>query len=502
VAATGVFFLVLIGLLFSHALARPLARDEEQFVSAGALLLRDGFLPYRHYPFFHMPNLALIFAGLFWTNDFLLLTARCFNATAAALLLILLFVTVTRRFRAQDRHPLLMAAACVLIFYLNPFFQFTSGRAWNHDLPMLATVGAFVVMIHGLQAKRGPRWLLCSGALLGLAIGTRLSFAPLFAGFVLALIAIAPAGVSPKQAVGLFSAGLVVALLPTIALALSAPHEFYFDNFTYNGPLNRAYRESALQEKSGNLYKTLFILQQLKQSRATLALLGGAIYFAAKAWRHGGWKNRRAQPEIVALCCLLPFVLVGVLAPTPPYPQYLFAVIPFLFMINIYGLTDGTISRRHVAIFVSAVVLLAVVESGSSTLRESLSPSAGRWPAVALHHRAKRIHHFVQKGPVLTLDPIYPLEARIGIYKELATGPFAWRTAAFLDKDKRKRFKIVGPDELEDLVQPAAVLIRLKPNGGEEALVTFVQTHGYSSHRLGPELMLWLPPNSSPAPHE
>jgi hypothetical protein len=42
-----------------------LNHDEHQFVAPSVLLLREGLLPYRDYPFFHTPNLVFVFAPLF-----------------------------------------------------------------------------------------------------------------------------------------------------------------------------------------------------------------------------------------------------------------------------------------------------------------------------------------------------------------------------------------------------------------------------------------------------
>src|SRR5258706_11870815 len=76
--------LVLLGM------SKPLDHDEHQFVAAGALLARRGLLPYRDYPYFHMPNLVFVDALLFRFTGHLLLAARavsivCGVSTAAGL---------------------------------------------------------------------------------------------------------------------------------------------------------------------------------------------------------------------------------------------------------------------------------------------------------------------------------------------------------------------------------------------------------------------------------
>ena len=142
----GAGLLAIVLLLFVRAMARELNHDEHQFIAPPVLLLRDGLLPYRDYPFFHMPNLVFVFAAIFATTPYLLLAARCFNAFCAALLLLLVFAIAARRFRALGEMRWLLALSFVLLLSLNPFFRFTAGRAWNHDLPVLTSVAALALL--------------------------------------------------------------------------------------------------------------------------------------------------------------------------------------------------------------------------------------------------------------------------------------------------------------------------------------------------------------------
>src|SRR4029077_7754887 len=78
---------------------RELNRDEEQFISAGALFARHGYLPYLDYPYFHVPNLDYIYVVLFTQSNHLLLTARAFNILCAWLTLLLIFWLSARLFK-------------------------------------------------------------------------------------------------------------------------------------------------------------------------------------------------------------------------------------------------------------------------------------------------------------------------------------------------------------------------------------------------------------------
>lgn len=71
--------------LWAIAMGRELNVDEHQFVASGALLVREGLLPYRDYPFFHTPDLSFVYALLFHCTGFLLLSARllsCFGRSS------------------------------------------------------------------------------------------------------------------------------------------------------------------------------------------------------------------------------------------------------------------------------------------------------------------------------------------------------------------------------------------------------------------------------------
>src|SRR5437763_7873148 len=88
--SVAVLLLITLLVVFASAFARDLNHDEEQFIAPPALL-GQGLLPYGDYPFFHTPNLVFIFAALFKTTTHYLLAARAFNASCAALLLLLIF---------------------------------------------------------------------------------------------------------------------------------------------------------------------------------------------------------------------------------------------------------------------------------------------------------------------------------------------------------------------------------------------------------------------------
>src|ERR1700694_2732303 len=102
--AIALLFGFMAAVLIGNAMTSGLNRDEHQFVAAGALLARDGWLPFRDYPYLHLPMLVFVYGAIFKATDYLLLAARGFNVCAAWILLIVAFPLSNRAPRAQEHH--------------------------------------------------------------------------------------------------------------------------------------------------------------------------------------------------------------------------------------------------------------------------------------------------------------------------------------------------------------------------------------------------------------
>ena len=66
-----------------------------------------------------------------------------------------------------------------------------------------------------------------------------------------------------------------------------------------------------------------------------------------------------------------------------------------------------------------------------------------------------------KQGKVLTLAPLYAVEAKLPIYASFVTGPFAWRVSTLLSREARAERLIVGPAEIKSLMEedpPIAIL--------------------------------------------
>lgn len=493
--AVAALFAILL-LLFVRALARDLNHDEEQFIAPAVLLLRAGLLPYRDYPCFHSPDLIYVFAAIFSTTSHFLLAARCFNASCAALLLLLLFAFTVRRFRAGPEVGWLVGLGFVLILSLNPFFRFTAGLAWNHDLPVLATVTAFLAFLGAGKGGRPWLWLAVCGGCVGLAIGTRLSFAPLVAPFALATLLFPLRGRKRIFGLSIFGSGVAAALLPVAWIFWAAPRQFIFDNFTYNSTINLLYRQSTMPHKIAFWNQLICPFQFFLSSPADILLIAGFIFFAVRPWWRSGWSGWRNDREISVLLLLLPFLFIGSWAPTPSYPQYYYPFVPFFLLGNIIGLARERPLRPRTLWLLSLAVIVSLLETIPSLPNPKglLQPST--WPVFAAHEKAEAIATLVPRGRVLTLAPLFPLEGGRQIYEGFATGPFAWRTASFVAPRSRAALGFVAPVDLDRFLAtdpPAAILTGFERSEFEGPFLKYASRHGYLSHPLPGCGVLWLP---------
>ena len=100
--------LILSTVLAGVALPREIDHDEHQFVASGILLARQGLLPYRDYPYFHVPNLVYLYGLIDLLAASPLLAARLTSLAFATLSLGIVFWLVWSE-AARTPPPLLGA---------------------------------------------------------------------------------------------------------------------------------------------------------------------------------------------------------------------------------------------------------------------------------------------------------------------------------------------------------------------------------------------------------
>ena len=334
----------------------------------------------------------------------------------------------------------------MLLLMTNPVAIYTSGLAWNHDLPAFLTVGAFVLFCRGIESGKANGWIFASGLLLGLAIGTRLAVATAIVPFALGLL-ILPMGTTPTSRVrliALFVLGVALGLLPSLALFAAAPTQFVFGNLGYH-ELNQQFMQAADYNRTMTLGDKLSYARDVATQPGTIFAFATFLMIALLVALGMIWvRSTRAWEALLAVALFL-FVLVGSLAPTPTWYQYFYAPLPFLVLAVFYGASSiiervGSKAGWGLLLLVPAVAASLLNGLPSYSNWQSIF-SPQRWVSVQVHDMGEQVAARSTAGDkVLTLAPLVPLEGGGSIYKEFATGPFAWRSAPLLSDADRKSF--------------------------------------------------------------
>lgn len=502
VVASVVFLCVVFLLLLAANMEKELNHDEHMYVSGGALLAERLQVPYRDFPYLQMPNLAFAYAGLFsllkWPG-YLLLEARVFSTVCAMAGLGLVFSVVAGVLRGVPYGwRFLAAAGSVLAIMANPVFRYASGQAWNHDAPVALALAAFVALHAGARRNWHVVWTLLAGLLLGLAVGTRLTFAVAVPVFMAAVV-LYPFPTSWKvhwagrlRPLMTLVDGLAIGLMPSFIAFLQAPRQFVFGNIEYH-QVNALFWEKVGYDRTMDVAGKLDYLWAVVTQPANLVLAVGSVSFlvaglvkglrAGKSWRFG----------LVVAGAMLPSILLGALVPTPSWYQYFYALVPFLVLVAAYGAAI-IYPKAQWSLAVFGLMLLLSVTFGQPgySLRGLGNPA--KWVTVEVHDLGLEVSRYAGNGKVLTFAPIYPLEGGADIYDLLAVGPFLWRSASLLQPEERRDLGLPSQDEfLKQLErEPPRTILTGFEEGLETPWIDFAREHSYEMVSLPGEKVLWV----------
>ncbi len=475
--------------ILTLAMTRGLNHDEHQHIAAGMLWARDGLLPYRDYPHFHTPYLAFLYGEFFRWTQHPLLVARLFSAACATGIVAVVGSVAFTEFR-RTRVAWLVAAGAAALCLLSAGFTHTTGRAWNQEPALLLVVLAFVAHLRGMR-EGGGGWLIFSGVLLGLAIGFRITYAPLIAPFGLATLLWA--GGRRVRAAAAFSAGLLAGLAGVFAMCLLAPEGFLFGNFEF-AQVNITYRFATGEPRTMTLLKKLRFL-----GKEVLRPDAGLVAAALVMWIAAACHARRTgclRVELRFVALLAPFVLMGSLAPSPVFEQYFYPLVPFLVIAGLFALGALPAGSRSARIGWIAGVAGLMLSAGMNAIAYRNLPdlfTVQKWTPIKIHDRALALREHIPNGVILTLSPIHPLEAGFGIDPSFATGPFAWRISPYVESAKAARLRIQTPRTITmhlDAAPPAGILLGFEKRG-EEMLAEYAVQRGYTRLKLKDGAELW-----------
>lgn len=483
--------------LFARGMQRDLNHDEHQFLAPGALLSREGLLPYRDYPLFHLPNLVFAYAGLDYVTGQLVFSAKAFSVAATAGMVALLVWVVWRERDLSFKLRLALAAAMGVVFLYDPVVLYTSGKTWNHEVPTFLLAAALLI-----QATTFRNPSLAAGAAAGLlgalSAGSRLTFGPsLIPLFVLAFLA----GESWRARIrhGLaWSAGAFVGFLPSVAMLVAYPDAFLFGNFEF--PRLRVSDATNLRVQQTIRWdrKIGYFLKEIMRPSwpLFLLLLAGALPLA---WR---WLRDRNGPVVTAFTVLvLPFALLGCFAPARYQYQHYYGVIGLVAVAVAGALPQLARSYRARWVYLGAVgvvaasVFMAARNDDVGALYALRNRPMEKWFVWDVTKENAPLRDHLAGGTVLTLAPVYVLEAGLKIVPEFAVGPFGLRSAHLVPPERRTPLKLPAATDFSTYLakqMPDGILTGVEDKELEEGLIDFAKSHQYRRVKIGHKRTLWV----------
>lgn len=487
-------FAVLLAAVYGRLMGYGLRRDEMMFVPPARLL--NELSLYRDVFYNHVPYSAWYFRGfdMIFGAGGLLFSARM-GIFAAWLMLAGVSGWLTLRLSGSARLSLFSAIA---ILTCHPLMNEPGMAASNNLLQLpfaLAGLGFFLIELQS-ERLRSAR-LFASGLCLSLATGMKVSavaFIPPVAIAAFLLPAALPFGDRARRVALPILMGGLVGALPLFFLVLSDPQLFLAHILGFHTGPHVAYWE----------------VNRLTEPELALGL-GAKAQLAYGIWLEGvpliiglvilgfgfmGFKIPEDQrdtdpapfgPIWVALGTLLSTAMMSFL-PTPGFSQYYIAPVVVLPALAALMLARVPFSLRvHTRPVLAAASLLCVLTALpwlGPDLRTTLGAGVStpqRMNAGGAALATTMSEQGIVNGKVATFLPIYPLEAGLDVYPELATGQFAYRIAPHTAPDLAQHYVMAGPDQIASLFDrepPAAFLLGYEPKL-EEPLLNYAMAKGY-----------------------
>jgi hypothetical protein len=302
-----------------------------------------------------------------------------------------------------------------------------------------------------------------------------------------------------------FTAAATVALAPSLYFLATNPDAFIFGNFEFP-------RLRLLDAENIRIRKTMTPWRKIRYFVKEVVTPSLPVFLAFFSVAIGPIRRRLAvgsiNPAPLRLLCLVAaFVLLGCFLPSRYQYQHFFALIPLLLLGVAYaGSGRGEARRERLLhpIVLSVLAILAVLLAVLNP-RKIDSPlivtgpellDRDEWFSQRAAAVGAEIRRYVPFGRVLTLAPAWPIAGGVAIYPEFATGPFAWRSAEFVERSQRRRLHLVAPADLDaflGLYPPAAILTGVEDEDLEAPLIAYAEAHHFQKTRLSRKRDLWLP---------
>jgi hypothetical protein len=466
----------------SIVLTSHLANDDHMYLGA-AHMLSQGEI-YRDFTYAQTPYMPYIYKFIFdiFGNNYLVLQSRI--TEIAIILAILIYLYKLSSLLSGNK---LYAVFSVFLLVNLSVFQDTIHFARNYNMSMLLCLMALFCIEKYRDHGKSVVPYLFAGIFLGMAIGvklTYLTFVPLFF-----LVALTETGVTKLffRLASVFTAGIIVGLLPAGIIFYSTGLELPLFNFLHFFQLNIQWRqESGFQGPMNLIEKT----QYFRQILLSCSLLLTVILFQIFSHLHHRKSfeittDRLTQRYLLLILLSVPMFLL----PSPIWVGYfsMFVVALVLFS-GVLFKKLGEDQKRSTAVL--AVSLCSVMLFSNILLdgkRIASLASLENWNGLKIHRIGETIRENIApnqlKRPVATLSPIYALEAGLPIYRELAAGPFYYRVGHLLKPSELRRYNMTSRTDISRLLDstpPSAILVGYDEENLEKPLVDYAQSRGFT----------------------
>jgi 4-amino-4-deoxy-L-arabinose transferase-like glycosyltransferase len=443
-----------------------------------------------------LPNLVFAYAGAQRLSGDLVVGAKILSVLATTAVIAMLFVAASQETNSGSWKRWAVASTVALILLVDPLFCTATGKTWNHEVPTAMTLGAILLLARAHRTDR-ISWTITAGVCAGLAVGCRLTFAPVLVAMAGSTLLMRCAFRRQIVHTVWFTAASSFALAPSIWYLCAVPEAFVFGNFEF--PRLRLADPSNLR-----VQKTATIIRKLRFLLQGVVLPSWPLFLAYAAFgaRPGWMWLRRREPQLATAGLLLlvaPFLLLGCFTPVRYQYQHYYVLLPVLAAAVAVGFSRRVPWRWGEHSAWAALVVLAAVGAFRGA-KEYSSIAKLTKPPQWFSARCKRkpsLSAAVGGGKVLTLAPAVPLAAGATIYPEFATGPFAWRTAHLVPSERRRRLHLIAPEDLAEFLAkdpPAGIVVGYEEEALEKPFLDYAQQHGYKRRTLAKGRHLWTAP--------
>ena len=471
-----------------------LRRDEELYVPPIRLL--DNYRLYWDFFYNHPPGSAWWYYGVgkLTGSEYLLLNARLGVLAGWFVYAVGIWAVTLALTRSA------LASWCIAVLSLaNELFLAQTGMtATNNFLPLpLSFLGLALFILGVSQGQARPVRIALAGFCLALAVVFKINAVAFILPVAIAAFCLPRSDDVRHRVVRVvipLAVGGLVGGLPILIYLASDPARFLAHVIGYHiGPHSQYFRMSDVAEDNPviTLSAKLILANSIWLSGAVAVSLTAllTLLLTARRWIGIAHPARWLLPSGPMAIVLGAFVLSAVFSfiPTPSHPQYFappLVCLPLGLALLFARLDpDARASVQPVLVAATLVALAMVSPRLVQHLGTVIHPE--RWTVMRVHAdgvaMAKRIAAAGVSGKVATLAPVYPLEGGLAVYPELATGPFAYRTAEITPPDIAAFYRMTSPTRVATLFNadpPAALLLGFDA-ALEEPMLAYAKKAGY-----------------------